>query len=541
MAHLSLTPGQAHNDTSARWRRVRQFTQLAAVTLFFLLAFLTYRESAAFLPLDLFFRVDPLVAFGAMVSSRALIGALLLAGVALVLGLVFGRAWCGWLCPLGALLDWVSPKNSRVAEVHKGWKRLKYLLFAVLVTAAALGNLSFMFLDPITLVNRTFGAAVLPAFNAILVGVETALYPVEPLQPALDWIEQTFRGTVLPAQQTFYELGWVFAVIFAGVIALNWIVPRFWCRYLCPLGAIYALEARFAWLRPRAARECNHCSACMRVCPTGAITVSKSGFAVDRAECVVCLDCVAECPQSVIIFQFGNRATGDRGPETEKHGLPSPVSGLQSPVSGLPTRRQFLGSAFAGIAAVALFRAAPSAQRDDAHLIRPPGARENNLLDKCIRCGECSKVCPTGGLQASVFQSGLEGLWTPVLVPRIGYCDFSCRACGQICPTGAIPTLTLEEKRQRQIGSAYIDQNRCIPWASYRTCVVCEEMCPVPDKAVRLDVVDVVSPDGKPIHLQRPRVVADLCIGCGLCEYKCPLTGPAAIRIYAPMKLPPIA
>ncbi len=525
---------------AVRWRRVRQFVQIVSAILFCLLAFRTYRESSAFLPLDLYFRLDPLVAFGAMVAARVIIPTMLLAVLALILGWVLGRAWCGWLCPLGAVLDWISPRTFRPAEARKGWKRGKYLVLVVLGSAALLGNLSFMFLDPITLVNRTFGAALLPALNVVIVSAETALYPLEPLQPALDWIEQTFRGTVLPAQRAFYELGWMFALVFAGLVALNWVVPRFWCRYFCPLGAVYALEAEMAWLRPQAAAECDHCAACMRACPTGAITVSKSGFGVDRVECVVCLDCVAACPRSVIEFRFGNPMTGDRRPTKEQAATTGDSSGTRPLATGLPSRREFIGSAFASVAAIALFRTAPSAQRDDAHLVRPPGARENNLLDRCIRCGECTKVCPTGGLQPGLFQSGLEGLWTPVLVPRIGYCDFSCNACGQICPTGAIPALALEEKRKRQIGSAYIDQNRCIPWSSYRTCVVCEEMCPVPDKAIRLEAVDLVSPDGKPVHLQRPRVVADLCIGCGLCEYKCPLTGPAAIRIYAPMRLPPI-
>ncbi len=143
-------------------------------------------------------------------------------------------------------------------------------------------------------------------------------------------------------------------------------------------------------------------------------------------------------------------------------------------------------------------------------------------------------------MQPGLLEAGLEGFWSPVLYTRLGYCDYSCNACGKICPTGAIPPLSLEEKRRRVIGIAYIDQNRCIPWASYRPCIVCEEMCPIPEKAIRLDEVDVVSPDGKNVHLKRPRVVSDLCIGCGLCEYKCPLIGPAAIRVYVPTPLPPI-
>jgi NAD-dependent dihydropyrimidine dehydrogenase PreA subunit len=65
-------------------------------------------------------------------------------------------------------------------------------------------------------------------------------------------------------------------------------------------------------------------------------------------------------------------------------------------------------------------------------------------------------------------------------------------------------------------------------------CIVCEEMCPVPDKAVKLDEVEVVNAQGESVVVKRPRVVRDLCIGCGICEYACPLNGESAIRVYVP-------
>jgi ferredoxin len=95
----------------------------------------------------------------------------------------------------------------------------------------------------------------------------------------------------------------------------------------------------------------------------------------------------------------------------------------------------------------------------------------------------------------------------------------------------------LEEKRQMVIGHAYVDRNRCLPWASNRSCITCEEMCPVSDKAIQLEEVEVMSPDGQPITLQRPYVVQERCIGCGICENHCPLSGQAAIRVYTPTDL----
>jgi formate hydrogenlyase subunit 6/NADH:ubiquinone oxidoreductase subunit I len=115
---------------------------------------------------------------------------------------------------------------------------------------------------------------------------------------------------------------------------------------------------------------------------------------------------------------------------------------------------------------------------------------------------------------------------------RLGYCDYSCNACGQVCPVQAIPPLSLEEKRQAVIGRAYIDQNRCIAWADHIDCIVCEEMCPIADKAIKLVPTEFTKEDGSLVTVKLPQVHRERCIGCGVCEYKCPVNGEAAIRVY---------
>jgi len=133
-------------------------------------------------------------------------------------------------------------------------------------------------------------------------------------------------------------------------------------------------------------------------------------------------------------------------------------------------------------------------------------------------------------------------LWTPHLAPRLGQCDYGCHACGQVCPSGAIRPLSLELKQITVIGRAYIDTDRCLPWVDNIPCAVCEEMCPVPQKAILLDAGgegEGIAGLGDETPAPRPYVLSSRCIGCGLCEKRCPLNGESAIRVYSPNEPPP--
>jgi ferredoxin len=158
------------------------------------------------------------------------------------------------------------------------------------------------------------------------------------------------------------------------------------------------------------------------------------------------------------------------------------------------------------------------------------------FLCLCVRCGECMKVCPTNVLQPAVFEAGIEGVFSPHLVPRFifeqTYCEYNCTLCGQVCPTGAIPRLLEDQKHKHATGKAYFDHGRCLPWAKQTPCVRCEEMCPVPDKAIKIrNTFKVAGSDGQEIEVQQPHVDRDLCVGCGICESNCPVEGPAGIRV----------
>jgi ferredoxin len=141
------------------------------------------------------------------------------------------------------------------------------------------------------------------------------------------------------------------------------------------------------------------------------------------------------------------------------------------------------------------------------------------------------KVCLTNGLQPILFEAGPEGIWSPRLVPRIGYCAYNCTLCGQVCPTNAIKKLSMAEKARIKIGLAFIDQGRCLPYAFGKNCIVCEEHCPTPKKAIWFQEKEMANREGARIMIKQPVVDPELCIGCGICEFKCPVKDRPAIRV----------
>jgi len=498
------------------WVLLRRFVQAAALIAFLALFVSSRRGGSPAALVNAPLRLDPLAMLAHLLASRTLLAGSALALVLVLSTLVLGRVWCGWLCPLGTLLDWLPLRGWRGQprpSISERWRGVKYGLLLTVLGAAVFGNLTLMVLDPLTILVRTLSTAVWPALDQIVAGAEATLYRVPFLQGAVAALDGLVRPAILPYDPVFYRYTLLYAGLFAGIVGLNLLAPRFWCRYVCPLGALLGMLSKLSLVKRVVNDRCTACDACARVCPTGTID-RDSSYASDAGECTMCLECAAVCPADAISF-----AGRMEPPEWRPYD---------------PHRRHILTALGATLAGVGLFKSSLVASRDHPRLIRPPGARENNLLQACIRCGACNRACPTSAIQPAVAEAGLEGLWTPVLVPRAGYCDYSCNACGQVCPVQAIPPLSLKEKRTRVIGHAYIDQDRCIAWADDTDCIVCEEMCPVPEKAIVLEEAEVVSAGSEMVTVQRPRVIRERCIGCGICEYKCPVNGEAAIRVYVP-------
>lgn len=456
-----------------------------------------------------FFRANPLVLFSFMLAEKSFI-VLLLPGVILTGATVLlGRFFCGWICPLGTMLDLVSGKIRKGRPLLFLQGRVKYLLLVTLLSASLFGVNIAGLLDPIAILVRALTFFFYPLTGHLFREGWGGLYGLlgdrtDLLRPVYDFL----RSYVLPFRDSLYPLAFLSLVLFLFVLFLERYEKRNWCKNLCPLGTLLGLLGRFSLFRRIPGRICSDCGDCRHICSTA---FDEEIFQEER--CTRCMACSAKCSNGRIHFLFK--------PFFRRAGGPS------SPDRG---RRLFLTSVASGFVLSKVF---PLAYGYDKQMsLRPPGVTaEDRFLKKCVRCGECMKVCLRSALYPAFLQTGLNGIYTPVLVPRMGYCEYNCNLCGQVCPTGAIPALPLEKKQKSIIGVAVLDKDRCLPFAKKMNCIVCEEHCPIPEKAIRFETVHDRDYGGKNVVLKRPFIIEELCNGCGICENKCPLDGRAAIEV----------
>jgi polyferredoxin len=534
-------------------------------------------------PVNWLLELDPLVGIATLLSTRTLYAGLLWGLATVALTVLLGRVFCGWICPFGALHQFVGYLGRRFRKLsdqlemnrYRPAQALKYYILVFFLAAAALlprewvsaGSLQIGLLDPLPLAHRSFNLILLPLADHAGLG------------PA-----------PLPR---FYEGAGLIGAVFLCALFLNLGLPRFYCRFLCPLGALLGVLSRFAlWRIGRAEEGCTGCRFCERSCE-GACTPAEK---IRLSECVMCLNCLTECRHEAVVYRTQPSAAGE---------------------ALLPdlSRRGFMTSTVTGLLAAPLLRLGGTIGPNwNAGLIRPPGAlAEADFLARCIKCGQCMRVCPTNVIHPAGLEAGIEGLWTPKLNFRVGTsgCQHTCIACGQLCPTAAIRPISPEERLGRsefagrgplRVGTAFLDRGRCLPWAMDKPCIVCQENCPVSPKAIFTRDVFTAVRTGAPltvkgsdsrrlrlasdaleadrfgtgdyhallpggprlritantgnalelerpltapespapgsavliqIRLQQPYVDPKLCIGCGVCEHECPVLGRRAIRVTA--------
>ncbi len=532
--------------------KIRRTYEALFLGLFLFFLFITDLRYLKGWPVSLFLEATPLVAVATALTTHTIYRNLVWGLVIIAITMMLGRVWCNWMCPFGILhhfFGWIGNRRNtkQMIEVNRYRKiyAIKYYILAVMIAMAGLWIIPTAIDTPGQIWGAYRGAELRQTgFARVVAAVETGIARSaeehkrsnSTLQIGLlDPIALTVRSmttSVLPSvhkatesvytEPREYWQAWIVGLIFIGFLVANWWIPRFFCRVVCPLGALLGVFSKFAlWRIDRDPVRCTDCDLCLKSCE-GA---SDPQGDLRKSECFVCLNCIDDCPHDALSFRF----------------LPRKASEVAYPAVG---RRELLLSGLFGLLFFPMTRLSGGVRKNfQRGVIRPPGSvAEDEFLRRCIKCDQCIRVCPTNVLQPALFEAGLEGLWTPIMISKMGWCELNCTLCSQVCPTGAIREISIAEKLgvgpfegkgPVKTGTAFYNQGRCLPWAMDVSCVVCEEVCPVSPKAIFTRNVEVTDRWGATLELKRPYIDAVKCIGCGICEHECPVKDDPAVYVTA--------
>lgn len=437
-----------------------------------------------------------------------------------VVTLAVGRIYCSAICPLGILQDvihrltkWLKRKSQPTpySRPHT-WLRQTFLWTTVIAAVAGWGGFALSLLDPYS----NFGRIASDIFRPLVTLANNA---------AVGLAERIARHGLFRVVPSWAGPGVLMVPVFVLVLIVVLAAwrGRLYCNSVCPVGTL------LGWLSQRAAfrlqidqSACRKCAACLRACKAHCIDL-RAG-AIDFSRCVACYNCMGVCDQHGINYRFAWKQKTPISTFTPQS-APDAVND--------PHRRAFLARAIVGIAGVVgisrvmLADETPPAgnageTRNFSPVICPPGsAGVKRFLDRCTACHLCISECPTGVLQPAFFEYGLLGLMKPRMDYRIAFCNFDCRRCGEVCPDGAIDLLDLAAKHLAKIGEAHFNKDKCVVVTNGTDCAACSEHCPT--KAV------TTIPYGN--NLRLPSLNDELCIGCGACEYACPVKPDKAIKV----------
>ncbi len=411
----------------------------------------------------------------------------------LIITLLFGRIFCSVLCPLGITQDicsWTARKIFRSGKFRsrKNHWLLRYSLLLALTISAVMGLiLPLTVLAPYSFFGRTMSNLVRPAalwLNNSIYHWSDSKY-LEPVgMPPLLWWAVIFSATAI--------------VI---LIVVSSLYGRLFCNTVCPVGAILGLLSRHAVFRLKLNENCTGCRACEKVCKAGCIDVEKRELDFER--CVMCLDCASACRFKAIDLSHGKTKHAS---ETDK------------------SRRVFLaGLGAAGVSALVLPPLLKPLGKSSKLPIMPPGAGSiGKFTSVCTSCHLCVSSCPGKVIKPAFMEYGLGGMMVPRMDFSHGMCEYECSTCSNVCPTGALKPLTTAKKTLVRIGLVKYYKERCVVVTDETHCGACAEHCPT--GAIQM----VPWRDGLVI----PKVFPEYCIGCGCCEYICPVRPEKAVIVH---------
>lgn len=417
----------------------------------------------------------------------------------LILTIIGGRVYCSTICPLGTLQDIIifikkkmKPKSR--FRFKKALSALRYSIFGITIVSLFISGLfAINLLDP----YANFGR------------MGTHL-----LQPAILWVNNLAAKLIPALGLNILENSPVHVASFsfsAGMLGLVFVLSvfrgRLYCNTVCPVGTLLGLISKISFYKIKLEpSSCTKCGKCQAVCKANCIDIKT--MEIDNSRCVSCYNCIPACNDSAIGYKLIKRNLPAR---TE------PTSDAR--------RRLFIIASVGYLFSKAIpVKAAMPSDNEGDHVcffkrgtLTPPGSiSTEHFHERCISCHMCVSACPTKVLQPSFLEYGFTGIMMPKMDYSHSFCNYECTKCGEVCPTGAILHLPVEEKKLTQIGKVQFQKEYCIVETEGTSCGSCSEHCPT--QAVKM----IPYKDGLTI----PETDISICIGCGACEYACPVEDP---------------
>lgn len=417
---------------------------------------------------------------------------------------LFGRFYCSFLCPLGVIQDIIigvkkKISNKYIFRYRLPFSLLRYSVFIIFILSIFSGGMYIIgLLDPYSLSGKFITITFIPVIVSInnILSIFFQKFDVY-FFSILDY-PHVLKVSLIP-----------FVILLTILVIFSCKYGRLFCNSICPVGTFLSFISRNPVFSIDIDKEgCITCGECAEVCKAECIDIDN--FYINQSSCIRCFDCVSTCPVYAVSFEPWRMKSTCWKKDIQSENY---------------SRREFITySAFALVAGgFSSILGRLNLYESDGPPVPPGAMNPERYIERCSSCYLCVNNCPTGVLQPSLFNYGIEGAFIPYMDFNTAFCQYECTVCSNVCPTGALIPLLEEEKKKLQIGRAKLRKDICVVFSEESDCGACAEHCPT-------DAVSMVPYRNK---LMKPVTDNTICVGCGACEYACPTEPLKAIIVEA--------